>query len=252
MNQYPLWKYLLILAALLVGLIYTLPNFFGESPAVQVSPLRASLKADAALLARVENILKTANLSPELAMLDGSSVKARFADTDIQLKAKDVLIAQLGEDYVVALNLLPRSPQWLTHLNALPMYLGLDLRGGVHFLLQVDMNAALSKAMEAAAGDIRSALREQNIAYSGVNRDGKVLLVKFRDAEARSKGEAEIKQRFSDFTLNSADERGEYNLLITLKAEAEHRIQNSAVQQNLVTLRNRVNELGVAEPVIQQ
>ena len=252
MNQYPLWKYLLILAALLAGLIYTLPNFYGESPAVQVSPLRANLKADAALLERVGSALKAANLNPELAMLDGNSVKARFADTDSQLKAKDALVAQLGEDYVVALNLLPRSPQWLTRLNALPMYLGLDLRGGVHFLLQVDMNAALSKALEAATGDIRSALREQNIAYSGVNRDGKVLLVKFRDAAARSKGEAEIKQRFSDYTLNDKDEGGEYNLLATLKPEAEKRIQESAVQQNLVTLRNRVNELGVAEPVIQQ
>ena len=197
MNQYPLWKYLLILAALLTGLIYTLPNFFGESPAVQVSPLRTSLKADTALLGRVESVLKTASLAPEVISLDGNSVKARFADTDSQLKAKDILAGTLGEDYVVALNLLPRSPQWLTKLNALPMYLGLDLRGGVHFLLQVDMKAAINKALEAATGDIRSALREQNIAYGGVSRDGNMLLVKFRDAEARSKGEEEIKQRFS-------------------------------------------------------
>ncbi len=252
MNQYPLWKNLLILAALLAGLIYTLPNFFGESPAVQVSPLRASLKADAALLERVENILKAASVGSELAVLDGSSIKVRFSDTDSQLKAKDILASQLGEDYVVALNLVPRSPQWLTKLNALPMYLGLDLRGGVHFLLQVDMNAALNKALEAAAGDIRSALREQNIGYSGVNHDGKVLTVKFRDAIARGKGEDEIKLRFSDYALTSADEHGEYNLVVTLRPEAEKRIQDSAVQQNLVTLRNRVNELGVAEPVIQQ
>src|SRR5674476_266434 len=197
MNQYPLWKYLLILAALLAGLIYTLPNLYGESPAVQVSPLRTSLKADAALQDRVGNILKAANLDPELVMLEGNSVKARFANTDSQLKAKDVLAAQLGEDYVVALNLLPRSPRWLTDLHALPMYLGLDLRGGVHFLLQVDMKAALDKALDSATGDIRSALREQNVAYTGLNRDGDVLTVKFRDADARSKGEAEIKQRFS-------------------------------------------------------
>ena len=252
MNQYPLWKYLLILAALLAGLIYTLPNFYGESPAVQVSPLRASLKADTALLERVGNILGNASLAPEITSLDGNSVKARFADTDTQLKAKDVLANQLGEDYVVALNLLPRSPQWLSNFNALPMYLGLDLRGGVHFLLQVDMKAALNKALEAASGDIRSALREQNISYGGVSRDGKVLSVKFRDAETRSKGEAELKQRFSDYTLNDKDEGRDYNLLVTLKPEAEKRIQDSAVQQNLVTLRNRVNELGVAEPVIQQ
>ena len=252
MNQYPLWKYLLIIAALLAGLIYTLPNFFGESPAVQVSPLRASLKADDALLQRTENILKNAQLAPEIITLDGNSVKARYVDTDSQLKAKDILAGQLGEDYVVALNLLPRSPQWLTGLNALPMYLGLDLRGGVHFLLQVDMNAALSKALEATGGDIRSALRDQNIPYSGVTRDGNVLTVKFRDAETRSKGETEIKQRFSDYTLNDKEEGNDFNLTATLKPEAEKRIQDSAVQQNLVTLRNRVNELGVAEPVIQQ
>jgi len=252
MNQYPLWKYLMILAVLLAGLIYTLPNFYGESPAVQVSPLRANLKADAALLDRVGNILKAANLTPELMEMDGNSVKARFADTDLQLKAKDALQNQLGEDYVAALNLLSRSPHWLSRLNALPMYLGLDLRGGVHFLMQVDMNAALNKALEAATGDIRSAMREQNIPYSGVSRDGNVLTVKFRDAEARNVGEAEIKQRFTDYLLNDIDEGSEYKLRVTLKPEAEKRIQDSAVQQNLITLRNRVNELGVAEPVIQQ
>ncbi|MDP2693298.1 MAG: preprotein translocase subunit SecD, partial [Gallionella sp.] len=252
MNRYPLWKYLLILAVLLAGLIYTLPNFYGESPAVQISPLRASLKADAALLERVEKILKTASLNPEVVALDGNSVKARFADTDNQLKAKDVLIGQLGEDYMVALNLLSRSPQWLTDLYALPMYLGLDLRGGVHFLLQVDMKAALGKALEAATGDIRSALRDQKIAYSGVSREGDMLLVKFRDADARSKGEAELKQRFTDYALSSKEEGSEFLLQATLKPEAERRIQDSAVQQNLLTLRNRVNELGVAEPVIQQ
>ena len=252
MNRYPLWKYLLILAVLLAGLIYTLPNFYGESPAVQVSPLRASLKADAALLERVEKNLKAAGLNPEVVALDGNSVKARFADTDSQMKAKDMLVGQLGEDYMVALNLLPRSPRWLTNLNALPMYLGLDLRGGVHFLLQVDMKAALSKALEAATGDIRSALREQKIAYSGVSREGDMLLVRFRDADARNKGEEEIKQRFTDYALSTKEAGGEFMLQATLKPEAERRIQESAVQQNLLTLRNRVNELGVAEPVIQQ
>jgi preprotein translocase subunit SecD len=252
MNRYPLWKYLLILAVLLVGLIYTLPNFYGESPAVQVSPLRASLKADAALLERVDKMLKAAGINPEVVALDGNSVKARFADTDNQLKAKDVLAGQLGDDYMVALNLLSRSPQWLADLNALPMYLGLDLRGGVHFLLQVDMKAALNKALEAATGDIRSTLREQKIAYSGVTREGDMLLVRFRDAEARGKGEEEIKQRFNDYALSAREAGGEFLLQATLKPEAERRVQESAVQQNLMTLRNRVNELGVAEPVIQQ
>jgi preprotein translocase subunit SecD len=252
MNRYPLWKYLLILAVLLVGLIYTLPNFFGESPAVQILPLRASLKADAALLSGVESALKAAKINAESVALDGNSIKARFADTDLQGKAKDLLKEQLGEDYVVALNLLPRSPQWLTSLHALPMYLGLDLRGGVHFLLQVDMKAALDKALDAATGDIRSALREDNIAYSGVSREGNLLLVKFRDAASRAKGEEQLKQRFADYALNSREEGGEFLLQAQLTPKAEHRIMESAVQQNLLTLRNRVNELGVAEPVIQQ
>jgi preprotein translocase subunit SecD len=252
MNQYPLWKNLLILAALVIGLVYTLPNFYGESPAVQVSPLRSGVKADSVLMGRVEDALKAASLNPDAISLDATSVKARFADTDSQIKAKDILQTNLGEDYVVALNLLPRSPQWLTSINALPMYLGLDLRGGVHFLLQIDMKGALDKALEAAASDIRSTLREQNIAYSGVNREDKVVTVKFRDAEARSKGEAEIKQHFNGLFLIDKDEGGEFLLVATLKPEEEKRIQDSAVQQNLVTLRNRVNELGVAEPVIQQ
>src|SRR5512141_1393215 len=196
MNRYPLWKNLLVLVALVLGLIYTLPNFYGEAPAVQVLPLRSNLKADAALLARVEDALKSAQLTPDAMSLDATSVKARFADTDTQLKAKDVLHAQLGDDYIVALNLLARSPAWLTSMSALPMYLGLDLRGGVHFLLQIDMKAALDKALESASGDMRSTLREANIPYAGVNRDGSVITTKFRDADARSKGEAELKQRF--------------------------------------------------------
>ncbi len=252
MNQYPLWKNLLILASIILGLVYTLPNLYGESPAVQVSPLRSGIKADSALMGRVESALEAVGLNPDAISLDATSVKTRFADTDSQIKAKDILQTNLGEDYVVALNLLPRSPQWLTSINALPMYLGLDLRGGVHFLLQIDMKGALDKALEAAASDIRSTLREQNIVYSGVSRDGKLVTVKFRDAEARSKGEAEIKQHFGGLFLTDKDEGGEFLLAATLKPEEEKRIQDSAVQQNLVTLRNRVNELGVAEPVIQQ
>ncbi|MBI5007851.1 MAG: protein translocase subunit SecD [Nitrosomonadales bacterium] len=253
MNQYPLWKYLLILIALLLGLVYTLPNFYGEAPAVQVLPLRSSLKADTALMERVEQTLQTAQLTPDVVSLDATSVKARFADTDTQIKAKDVLQAQLGEDYMVALNLLSRSPQWLPdYFNALPMYLGLDLRGGVHFLMQVDMKGALDKALESSSGDIRSTLREANIPYSGVNRDSNVITTKFRDAEARSKGESELKQRFGGLEFNSSEAGGDYLLQARLKQQEQLRIQEAAIQQNLVTLRNRVNELGVAEPVIQQ
>jgi preprotein translocase subunit SecD len=252
MNQYPLWKYLLILAVLVLGLIYALPNLYGESPAVQVSPLHTRLKADTALMQRVEDVLKSGGYAAESITLDAASVKARFGTTDMQLKAKDLLQTQLGEQYVVALNLLPRSPQWMSSIRALPMYLGLDLRGGVHFLLQIDMKGALDKALEAAAGDFRSTLREQNIAYGGVSRDGDVVAVKFRDAAARDKAEGELKQRFNGLLFNDRDQGGEFLLLASLKPEEETRIRDAALQQNLVTLRNRVNELGVAEPVIQQ
>jgi preprotein translocase subunit SecD len=252
MNRYPLWKYLLILSVLVLGLVYALPNLYGESPAVQVLPLRSNLKADAALLARVDDVLKSAQLAPEVLSQDATSIKARFADTDTQLKAKDVLQAQLGEDYVVALNLLSRSPQWLNDMGALPMYLGLDLRGGVHFLMQVDMKGALDKARESSSGDIRSTLREANIAYAGVNREGDTISVKFRNEEARAKGEAELKQRFGGLEFSAREEGGDFLLLGRLKQQEQLRIQEAAVQQNLVTLRNRVNELGVAEPVIQQ
>jgi preprotein translocase subunit SecD len=252
MNQYPLWKNLLILITLLLALVYTLPNFYGESPAVQVLPLRSSLKADAALMARVEEAPNTAQLAPEIISLETTSVKARFADTDTQLKAKDVLQAQLGEDYMVALNLLSRSPQWLNSFGALPMYLGLDLRGGVHFLMQVDMQGALDKALESTSGDIRSSLREANIPYSGVSRDGGTVTTRFRDAAARDKGENELKQRFGGLEFNSSQAGGDYLLHGRLKQQEQLRIQDAAIQQNLVTLRNRVNELGVAEPVIQQ
>src|SRR5487761_2741112 len=252
MNRYPLWKTLLVLAVLVLGFVYTLPNFYGEAPAVQVLPLRSNLKADATLLARVGEELKAAQLNPDAMSLDATSVKARFSDTDTQIKAKDVLHAQLGDDYMVALNLLSRSPQWLTSMNALPMYLGLDLRGGVHFLLQVDMKGALDKATESASSDFRSTLRDQNIPYSGVTRDGAVVTVKFRDADTRSKGESELKQRFNGFEFTSHEEGGDFLLNAHLKATEETHIQETAVQQNLITLRNRVNELGVAEPVIQQ
>ncbi len=252
MNRYPLWKTLLVLAVLVLGFVYTLPNFYGEAPAVQVLPLRSNLKADAALLARVEDILKAAQLNPDAMSLDATSVKARFNDTDTQIKAKDVLHAQLGEDYMVALNLLARSPQWLTSMNALPMYLGLDLRGGVHFLLQIDMKGALDKSLESDSSDIRSSLREANIPYSGVSRDDSMITTRFRDADSRNKGEAELKQRFSGLEFSTREESGEFLLLARFRQQEQIRIQESAVQQNLVTLRNRVNELGVAEPVIQQ
>ncbi|MBX3649987.1 MAG: protein translocase subunit SecD [Burkholderiales bacterium] len=252
MNRYPLWKYLLILAALVIGLIYTLPNFYGEVPAVQVSPLRSNLKADAALMDRVEAALKKAELAAEGIALDAGTVKVRLTTTDDQLKAKDAVQAALGDDYVVALNLLSRSPQWLTSIGALPMYLGLDLRGGVHFLMQVDMKSALIKQLDAYTNDIRTLLREQRIQYSGISRDGQSLTVRFRDAALRDRALARIAKDMPALDLKTGDDAGEYRISGVLKIEEQRRIQESALQQNINTLRNRVNELGVAEPIIQQ
>ncbi len=252
MNRYPLWKYLLIVVALVAGFIYTLPNFYGEVPAVQVSPLRASLKADAALMARIEDILGKGGLKPAGIALDATSVKARFDSTEDQLKAKDAVQAGLGDDYVVALNLLSRSPAWLTSIGALPMYLGLDLRGGVHFLMQVDMKSALAKKAESFANDIRGALREQRIQYSGIARDGQLITVRFREAGLRDKALASIARDMPDLELRTVDDAGDFRITAGLRIEAQRSTQEFALQQNINTLRNRINELGVAEPIIQQ
>lgn len=252
MNRYPAWVYAIVAIALVVGFVYTLPNFYGEVPAVQVSPVKATLKADSALLERVDAILTESRIPHEGITVDENGVKARFLEPETQLKAKDVLQAKLGEDYVVALNLVSNSPQWLTAIGALPMYLGLDLRGGVHFLMQVDMKAALTRKMDGVAGDIRSALREKRIPYSGVSREGNVVQVRFRDAAARDKAIAEIERMSGELALRPVDATGDYRIFATLKPEAATRTADFALQQNITTLRNRVNELGVAEPIIQQ
>jgi preprotein translocase subunit SecD len=252
MNRYPLWKYTVIGVALLVALIYTLPNFFGEVPAVHVSPVRSTLKADNALLARVEEILQKNKITPDGVFLDHQSVKARFEDTEAQLRAKDALQSALGDDYVVALNLLSRNPHWLGTIGALPMYLGLDLRGGVHFLLQVDMKGAIAKKVEAYTNDIRSALRDKRIQYTGIAREGQSIVVRFRDPSLREKALLEIEKAMPDLELRTQDDPPEFRIVATLKTEAQRRTQEFALQQNITTLRNRVNELGVAEPIIQQ
>ena len=252
MNRYPLWKYLLIAAAVAIGLLYTLPNFYGEVPAVQVSPLRSNLKADAALMARIEDTLKKTSLESTGIAMDATSVKARFAGTEEQLKAKDALQTALGDDYVVALNLLSRSPQWLASIGALPMYLGLDLRGGVHFLMQVDMKAALSKKLEAYTNDIRGMLREQRLQYSGLSREGQSITVRFREAALREKALVRISKDMPDLELKASEDGGEFRINAVLRIEAQRKTQEFALQQNITTLRNRVNELGVAEPIIQQ
>jgi preprotein translocase subunit SecD len=251
MNRYPLWKNALVALTILVSFIYALPNFYGEEPAIQVSPLRTTTQADEALQSRVQSILAQGKLPAHGFSVDATGVRARFAETDTQIQARDVVQNSLGEDYVVALNLISRSPAWLTAIRALPMYLGLDLRGGVHFLMQVDMNAALTKRMDAFANDIRSTLREKRIQYSGVARDGRTVVVRFRDAATRTKGADEIERAHPDLELR-ADDAEEFRLIGTMRAEAQRRTQEFALQQNITTLRNRVNELGVAEPIIQQ
>ena len=252
MNRYPLWKYLIVVVSVLLGLVYALPNFYGESPAVQILPLRTTVKADTVLLARVEDTLRKDNIPTRGMFLETGGIKVRFADTDTQLRAKDMLQSALGNGYVVALNLLSDSPQWLTDISALPMYLGLDLRGGVHFLLQVDMKGALSKALDRYSADMRGSLREEKIRYKGLDREGSQIIVKFRDSESRAKASDEINKSYDDLRLREKNVEDEFHLAVVLKQEALIRMQDSAVQQNIITLRNRVNELGVAEPIIQQ
>ncbi|MGE5489870.1 MAG: protein translocase subunit SecD [Actinomycetota bacterium] len=257
MNRYPLWKYIIVAVALVLGFIYTLPNFFGESPAVQLSSAKATLKVDAKTQARAEEVLKTAGVANDGIQLDTNGVKVRFKDTDTQLKAKDALEKAFNPDpadpqYVVALNLLSASPQWLTSLHALPMYLGLDLRGGVHFLLQVDMKGALLKRLDSTSADLRTLLRDKNIRHAGINREGDRLVVKFREADLRDKARSAIAEGQPDLALADAGEGEDLRLVATLKPEAQKRIQEFALKQNITTLHNRINELGVAEPVIQQ
>ena len=257
MNRYSLWKYVVLVTAVLLGSLYTLPNFFGEAPAVQVSPGRASIKLDLATQAKVEDALKAANLKPSIISLEANSLKLRFENTDEQLKAKDVTQRALNQDannpdYVVALNLIPRTPAWLASLKAAPMYLGLDLRGGVHFMLQVDMQAALSKKAEALAGDLRSALREKTIRHNGISREQQSVAISFNDQAAADAALALIQEQFTDLLATVTPVNNVYQLNAVLKPEAAKRVQDQALKQNITTLHNRINELGVAEPVIQQ
>jgi preprotein translocase subunit SecD len=257
MNRYPAWKYAIIVVALLIAALYTLPNFFGEAPAVQISSSKSATKVDSTTVSRVEQALTAAGIKADAITLDATSVKARFGDTDTQLKAKDAVQKALAPEgsstgYVVALNLLSRSPAWLTSLHAFPMYLGLDLRGGVHFMLQVDMQAALTKRAESLAGDLRVLLREKNIRHGGITRNGQAIEVKVRDSATLDAAKALLQDQFPDLQSADAPDGTEYRLTATIKPEAARRIQDQALKQNIVTLHNRINELGVSEPVIQQ
>jgi preprotein translocase subunit SecD len=257
MNRYPVWKYAVIVIALMIAALYTLPNLFGEAPAVQVSSLKTAVRLDAATVTRVEQVLKEAGLVATQVSLDGTSVRARFDSTDSQLKAKDAIEKVLIPDptdptYVVALNLLSRSPDWLTALGARPMYLGLDLRGGVHFMLQVDMQAALTKKAESFAGDLRLTLREKNIRHGGISRNNQTVEIRVRDQATLEATRGLIQDQFADLQTSTVPEGREFKLIASIRPDAARRVQEQALKQNIVTLHNRINELGVAEPVIQQ
>ena len=257
MNRYPVWKYATLLVALLIGALYTLPNFFGEAPAVQVSAAKTTVKVDTAVLGRVEEALKSNGLASDAISLEGGSIKARFNSTDVQLKAKDAIQKALVPNpdepsFVVALNLLPRSPAWLAALNAAPMYLGLDLRGGVHFMLQVDMAAVLTKKAESLTGDLRTTLREKNIRHGGISRQGNTVEVRVRDAATLEATRRLVSEQFADLQTTDVADGSEFKLVATLKPQAARLVQDQALKQNITTLHNRINELGVAEPVIQQ
>ncbi len=261
MNRYPLWKYILIVVAILFGVLYTLPNFFGESPAVQISSAKATIKVDSSLTGEVEQILQKNGFKPDAILFDNTgnhaTVRARFADTDTQFKAKAVIERELNRDptdptYLVAFNLLPNTPTWLSTLRAAPMYLGLDLRGGVHFLMQVDTRAVLNKRLQGLQSGMRSALVDKKIRYAGINRVGNTVELRFRDAPTRAQARDIIAGQFSDLLLQDSGEGADLVLTASMRPESLKQTVEEAVQQNISTLSKRVNELGVAEPVIQR
>jgi len=257
MNRYPIWKYLVIAVMLLIGSLYSLPNLFGEAPAVQLSSAKSTIKLDASTLTKVEQVLKDASLAVSQIGLEGHSVKARFDSTDTQLKARDALEKAFNSNpadptHVVALNLVPRTPAWLQALRANPMYLGLDLRGGVHFMLQVDMQGALAKRAETLAGDLRTALREKGIRHGGIQRNGQTLELRVREAATAQSAQNLIADQFPDLLATVTTDATETRINLAIKPEAARKVQEQALKQNITTLNNRINELGVAEPVIQQ
>jgi len=252
MNQYPKWKYGLVLIAIFIGLIYSIPNFFGESPAVQIMPTKSSDKLDLSILASIEVSLKEANLPFDGIVQEPNGIKIKFANPDNQLKAKDILQNALGVNYVIALNLVSKSPSWLSKIGAIPMYLGLDLRGGVHFLLQVDMKAASEKAAESNLNDFRMTLRKERISYIGASRLNEIVKLQFDNQEDLEKAKKLIKVNYPDLMVNESSFGKDKALDISMSEMGKKKIQEFALKQNLQTLHNRINELGVAEPIIQQ
>ncbi len=253
MNQYPVWKYVLIVAVLLTGALYALPNLYGDDPSVQVSPLRGAVVDDESR-ARVTGLLKGEGLSFKSFEETERGMLIRFNSTEDQYRAKDIIDAKMGDSYVSALNLTPATPAWLTSLNAAPMYLGLDLRGGVHFLMEVDMVAALRQAGERYVSDLRAILRGEKVRYLTIARvaSGHAVEIKFRDIADRDAAQSLIRKEFPRLLLEEEARGNDTFLVATISDQELREIKKLALQQNVVTLRNRVNELGVAEPVVQQ
>jgi preprotein translocase subunit SecD len=261
MNRYPLWKYILIVIALIFGALYTVPNFFGDAPAVQVSSGKATVKVGADMADRVAQVLQKGGIRSDSIVFEGGShgsVRARFSNTDTQFTAKALLEKELNTDpadptYIVAFNLLSNTPKWLQSLNALPMYLGLDLRGGVHFLMQVDTKAVMNKRLQGLQTSVRTLLRDKNVRHAGISRTGDTIEVRFRDAETRAKGKEILASQLNEIALtDSPADGGDMKLVAAMKPETLKRTVEDAVAQNITTLSKRVNELGVAEPVIQR
>jgi len=261
MNRYPLWKYLLIAAALVFGVLYTVPNFYGEAPAVQIASIKATVHVDTGLLSQVEQILQREGIRQLGLSLEtigqNPTVRVRFADSDTQGRARDLLDHALNPDssdpaYIIAPNLISSTPAWLQHLHALPMYLGLDLRGGVHFLMQVDIDEAVNKRLQAVEADLRTLLREKDVRHAGIHRDGEQLEIRFRDRDSRNQAQTIIHDAMSDLTLQEGGTETDPLLIAALTPTARTSVQDNALKQNITTLKNRINELGVAEPVIQQ
>ncbi len=248
MNRYPLWKYLLIAFTVVLAVIYSLPNLFGETPAVQVSTNRQSIIINSQTEAKVAAALKAANIPTDGMFVVDNSLKVRFKDAETQLKGRDVIENTLGEGYITALNLLADSPEWMAKINANPMFLGLDLRGGVHFTMQVDMKAAMQKTFERYSGDIRRELRRRKIRFGTIRQAENGLIVPFQDASDVQKAIPELQKLFVEAKLEADGS----NLILSLSEDAMQKVRSDAVKQNITTLHNRVNELGVAEPVIQQ
>lgn len=248
LNQYPLWKYILLAVVIVFSIIFALPNIYGEDPAVQVGHRTKSLTAEDKAL--VENIVESREIAYKSADLIDGHLIVRFADTETQLVAAEALKDNLGKQYLIALNLAPATPDWLRALNAAPMYLGLDLRGGVHFLMEVDMDAAIKRLEESLLSDMRTYLRDEKIRYRGMRRDNNNLIISFRDLEHLQAAADKLPRQFNELIFT--EDENTSTIKATLKEDAVRAEKKAALQQNIITLRNRINELGVAEPVIQQ